>query len=298
MNIAFFGLGNMGLPMALNLVKAGHRVVGRDLSPKAQENFVREGGFGADSIPKVLEGAEAVISMLPSGEAAKELYLGEGGILEHGGAGPDGVLIDCSTIAAMDAVEIAEKALSHGFDMIDAPVSGGVAGAKSATLTFIVGGEAKGLEKARKALSLMGKNIFHVGGAGAGQVAKICNNMLLATHMIGTAEALNLGAKHGLDPLILSEMMKQSSGDNWSLQQYNPYPGVMAGVPATRDYEGGFGTNLMLKDLNLAMEAAKRAKARTPLGKRAKELYESHAQDFGGLDFSSILKSIDKDEKK
>jgi 3-hydroxyisobutyrate dehydrogenase len=177
--------------------------------------------------------------------------------------------------------------------VLDAPVSGGTAGAAAGTLTFIVGGEAAALDRARPVLSVMGKHIFHAGGSGAGQVAKICNNMLLAIHMIGTAEALQLGVAHGLDPVVLSEIMRVSSGGNWSLEKYNPWPGVQPNVPASRDYAGGFGSGLMLKDLGLAMEAALQVGAATPLGAQARSLYALHvAQGQGGLDFSSILKLL------
>ena len=198
-------------------------------------------------------------------------------------------MIDCSTIAPAASRKVAEAAQSLGLEFIDAPVSGGTAGAAGATLTFIVGGTAAALERARPLLAAMGKNIFHAGGSGAGQVAKIANNMLLAIHMAGTAEALALGAANGLDPKVLSEIMSKSSGRNWSLEIYNPWPGVQDGVPASRGYSGGFGTALMLKDLGLAAEASIASGSAIPLGELARNLYAIHATHSAGLDFSSII---------
>lgn len=290
MQIAFFGLGNMGGPMACNLVQAGYKVKGYDVVAAAVESFTSRGGLAARSVEEAVTDVEVAVTMLPSGKIAKELYLGEGGILSR--ADSRTLLIDSSTIAAADAVEIAKAARDKGLSMVDAPVSGGVGGAQAATLTFIVGGEQAALESARPVLAKMGKNIFHAGKNGAGQVAKICNNMLLAIHMIGTSEALNLGVQHGLDPQVLSKIMQQSSGDNWSLQKYNPYPHVMEGVPASRGYEGGFGVKLMLKDLNLAQDAAREVMAKTPLGSLARELYGHHSRNYVDKDFSSILEHI------
>ena len=290
MKIGFFGLGNMGAPMARNLLSAGHQVVGYDVVPQAVQSFAGDGGRGAESVEQAAREMEAIITMLPSGETVKQLYLGEGGILQH--ADTQTLLIDSSTIAASDAGEVAQAAGDKGFAMLDAPVSGGVAGAQAGTLTFIVGGGQQALERAKPILGKMGKNIFYAGGNGAGQVAKMCNNMLLAIHMIGTSEALELGAKHGLDPKVLSEIMKNSSGDNWSLQKYNPYPQVMDASPASRDYQGGFGVKLMVKDLGLAQAAARGSQAQTPLGSRALELYQEHARDWADRDFSSILQHL------
>lgn len=290
MKIGFFGLGNMGLPMARNLMKSGYDVIGYDVVPAAVEVFVQGGGTGARSVEDAVKGAGVIISMLPSGETVHQLYLEKRGVLSFATA--DTLVIDSSTIASDDAKKVAEKARAKGISMLDAPVSGGVAGAEAKTLTFIVGGEKEAVERARPVLTAMGAKIFHVGESGAGQVAKICNNMLLAIHMIGSAEAINLGVQSGLSPKALSEMMKQSSGDNWSLQKYNPYPGVMSGVPSSRGYEGGFGVSLMLKDLTLSQEAAKRAGAKTPLGELAHSLYRDHGEKHRGKDFSSILESI------
>jgi 3-hydroxyisobutyrate dehydrogenase len=295
--IAFIGLGNMGGPMAANLLKAGYELTVFDLVPAAVAAAAREGAIPADSAAQAVGEAEVVISMLPASQHVRDLYLGNGRLLES--ARPGALLIDCSTIATTTAVEVAKEALARGYEMLDAPVSGGVAGAAAGTLTFIVGGEASSLERARPLLEAMGKNIFHAGGRGAGQTAKICNNLLLAIHMIGTCEALNLGVANGLDPKVLSEIMVKSSGRNWSLEVYNPYPGVMDNVPASREYQGGFFTDLMLKDLGLAIEASETAGSATPLGHHARELYAAHSQAGAGkLDFSSILKLIESQSGK
>lgn len=288
MKIGFFGVGNMGGPMAINLVKAGHEVTAYDLVPALLEAVAAEGVTTARSAAEALDGAELVISMLPSGKAVSGLYLGEDGILTR--IDKKALIVDCSTIDAATSRRVAAIAAESGRAMIDAPVSGGVGGAKAGTLTFICGGSEAAVEQARPILDVMGKNVFHAGPSGAGQVAKICNNMLLAVHMIGTAEALQMGADHGLDPKVLSEIMRVSSGGNWSLEVYNPWPGVMPNVPASNDYQGGFGVNLMNKDLGLALEAALATRSATPMGSLARSLYAAHANHgYGGKDFSSIL---------
>ncbi|MCB1837495.1 MAG: 3-hydroxyisobutyrate dehydrogenase [Alcanivoracaceae bacterium] len=287
MNIAFFGLGHMGGPMAANLVKAGYTVTAFDLVPALLDAAVEQGAQRGATPADTVANAEVVISMLPSGRAVEGLYLGDNGILD---AIPESALIiDCSTIDVDTARRVAGVAGQRGRSMIDAPVSGGVAGAAAGTLTFICGGAADAVERARPVLANMGKNIFHAGDHGAGQMAKICNNMLLAIHMIGTCEALQLGVDNGLDPKVLSDIMLASSGRNWSLELYNPWPGVMENVPASRDYAGGFAVNLMNKDLTLAMATALQSASRTPMGALAKSLYGVHgSQGNGGLDFSSI----------
>lgn len=293
-SIAFIGLGNMGGPMAVNLHKAGFKVTATDLSADARARVAAEGVSVSDSAAGAVSDADVVISMLPASRHVEGLYLGEGGLLASLAASVR--VIDCSTIAPETARKVAKAAAEKGISLIDAPVSGGTAGATNATLTFMVGGEDAAVAAAKPLLEAMGKNIFHAGGNGAGQVAKVCNNMLLAIHMIGSAEALNLGVSLGLDASVLSDIMKQSSGDNWSLQKYNPMPGVMEGVPASRDYSGGFGTDLMLKDLGLAEEAALGAQTPIPLGGLARQLYALHsAGGNGGLDFSSILRMLQKD---
>lgn len=292
-SIAFIGLGNMGGPMAVNLHKAGFKITATDLSADARARVAAEGVSVSDSAVAAVSGADVVISMLPASRHVEGLYLGEGGLLDTLAASVR--VIDCSTIAPETARKVAKAAAEKGISLIDAPVSGGTAGATNATLTFMVGGEDAAVAAAKPLLEAMGKNIFHAGGNGAGQVAKVCNNMLLAIHMIGSAEALNLGVSLGLDAGVLSDIMKQSSGDNWSLQKYNPMPGVMDGVPASRDYSGGFGTDLMLKDLGLAEEAALGAQTPIPLGGLARQLYALHsAGGNGGLDFSSILRMLQK----
>lgn len=298
--IAFIGLGNMGGPMAVNLHKAGYAVTATDLSPVARDKVAEAGVHVVATAAEALTGATLVISMLPASRHVEGLYLGDGtpanpGLLATLPAGTR--VIDCSTIAPASARKVAAAAQARGLSMIDAPVSGGTAGAAAGTLTFMVGGEAACVEAARPYLAAMGRNIFHAGASGAGQVAKVCNNMLLAIHMIGTAEALSLGVANGMDATVLSEIMKQSSGDNWSLQKYNPMPGVMDGVPASRDYSGGFGSDLMLKDLGLAEEAALASGAAIPLGGLARNLYAAHsAAGAGALDFSSIIRLLRKSQ--
>ncbi|MDY7116682.1 3-hydroxyisobutyrate dehydrogenase [Halomonas sp. SSL-5] len=292
MKIAFIGLGNMGAPMASNLVKAGHEVTVFDLVEGAMQALESEGAKRADTAEGAAKGAEVVISMLPAGVHVKELYLGRDGapgLLEALQAKP--LIIDASTISPEDARTVAAAAKEKGLTWLDAPVSGGVGGAKAGTLTFIVGGAADGFDQAKPVLEAMGKNIFHAGDSGAGQVAKICNNMLLGILMSGTAEALALGVKNGMDPAVLSEIMKQSSGGNWALNVYNPWPGVMEGSAASRDYQGGFLTDLMAKDLGLAWELALGSKATVPMGSQARNLFALHsAQGNGAIDFSSIQK--------
>ncbi|MFZ6657783.1 3-hydroxyisobutyrate dehydrogenase [Undibacterium sp. TJN19] len=298
--IAFIGLGNMGAPMALNLLKAGYSLTVFDLSPVSLKTLADAGALAASNARQAIEGADVVISMLPASRHVESLYLGkdnvEQGILPYIAEGA--LIIDCSTIAAQAAQKVAQAASARGLAMIDAPVSGGTAGAAAATLTFIVGGDATSLERARPVLSAMGKNIFHAGDNGAGQVAKICNNMLLGILMAGTAEALALGVANGLDPKTLSDIMSKSSGRNWALELYNPYPGVMDNVPASRGYTGGFGVDLMLKDLGLATEAALATGSATPLGELVRNLYGMHSQNGAGAkDFSSILELLHAKEK-
>ncbi|MDW9379670.1 3-hydroxyisobutyrate dehydrogenase [Chryseobacterium sp. JV558] len=291
-NIAFIGLGNMGGPMAVNLIKKGHHVIGFDLSEEALKILVSEGGQAAESAVAACKDADVVISMLPSGKHVAELYSEE----FISSLKPNTLLIDSSTIDAVTARTVAELAVSKGCKMIDAPVSGGTSGAQAGTLTFIVGGKQEDYEKARPILKCMGQNIFHAGESGAGQVAKICNNMLLAIHMIGTSEAINLGVKHGLNPQILSEIMQKSSGKNWSLDVYNPYPGVMENAPASRNYSGGFAVDLMTKDLGLAAEAGLETKTSTPLGNTALNLYRMWSESGNGkTDFSSIIQFLNRD---
>src|SRR5690554_3568359 len=287
--IAFIGLGNMGSPMAQNLLKAGHELQVFDLVPAAVQTLTQAGAQAAASALEAVKDADVVISMLPASQHVEGLYLGDDGLLQHIASGA--LVIDCSTIAPQSAIKVSQAAREKGLRMVDAPVSGGTAGAEAGTLTFIVGGDAADLDQARPLLECMGKNIFHAGDAGAGQVAKICNNMLLGVLMAGTAEALALGAANGLDPHVLSDIISKSSGRNWATELYNPWPGVMPHAPASNGYAGGFGVDLMLKDLGLAAESAMAVKAATPLGELARSLYAMHSNGGNGqLDFSSILK--------
>lgn len=289
--IAFIGLGNMGAPMAQNLLRAGHDLRVHDIVPEAVGKLAEAGAHAARDARDAVAGVEVVISMLPAGQHVEDLYLGRDDLLAH----IDGkaLVIDCSTIAPESARRVADAAQRRGIAMLDAPVSGGTGGAAAGTLTFIVGGPAEALERAKPVLSCMGKNIFHAGAAGAGQVAKICNNMLLGILMAGTAEALALGVANGLDPAVLSGIIAKSSGRNWATEVYNPWPGVMPDVPASKGYAGGFGVDLMLKDLGLAAEAALQTRSSIPLGELARNLYSLHSADGNGKrDFSSILELV------
>ncbi|MGK2914687.1 MAG: 3-hydroxyisobutyrate dehydrogenase, partial [Porticoccaceae bacterium] len=277
--VAFFGLGNMGGPMAANLVKAGFQVRAFDLVPASVQQAVKDGCIAAATEKAAAEGADFIISMLPDGAIAERLYIDGAGLLDL--VNPAALVIDCSTIAAASSRRIGIEGKKRNIRVVDAPVSGGVAGAQAATLAFMCGGEAADVEAAREVLKHMGANIFHAGASGAGQIAKICNNMLLAIHMIGTAEALQLGVDNGLDPKALSNIMLKSSGCNWSLEKYNPYPGVMDNVPASRDYQGGFMVKLMQKDLGLAMGAALASHSSTPMGALANNLYNLYSH-LGG----------------
>lgn len=291
--IAFIGLGNMGSPMAANLVKAGHQVRVFDLVSAALDAAAAAGAQVAGSAHDTLAEAEIVISMLPASRHVEGLYLGDGGLLAQI---PDGALvIDCSTIAPVSARKLADAARARGLAMLDAPVSGGTAGAVAGTLTFIVGGAADALERARGVLLVMGKNIFHVGDNGAGQVAKLCNNMALGVIMAATGEALALGVAQGLDPTVLSQMMAVSTGRSWATEVCNPWPGVLPNAPASRGYSGGFGNDLMLKDLGLVAESAVQAGVSIPLGELARNLYAMNSQaGNGALDFSSVVKLVAK----
>ncbi len=287
--IAFIGLGNMGGPMALNLIKAGHRLRVYDINGTAVTAAVEAGASAAAGTADAVDGAEVVISMLPASRHVEGLYLGEDGLLAK--IAPGTLVIDCSTIAPAAARKVAAAAQARGLDMLDAPVSGGTAGAAAGSLTFIVGGEEKTLERARPLLEAMGKNIFHVGESGAGQVAKICNNMALGVIMAVTGEAIALGVAHGLDPKVLSQMMAVSTGRSWATEVCNPWPGVLENAPASRGYSGGFGNDLMLKDLGLAAEAATGVGASVPLGELARNLYAMNSNaGNGGLDFSSVVR--------
>lgn len=289
--IAFIGLGNMGGPMAANLIQAGYALTVFDLVEQALVDAVAAGAERADSAAAAVADVDVVISMLPAGRHVEDLYLGSGGLLDA--VADTTLLIDSSTIDADTSRRVAAAARERGVAMIDAPVSGGVNGAKTGGLTFMVGGDKEHVERARPLFDVMGKVAFHAGEAGAGQVAKMCNNMLLGILMTGTSEAINLAVANGLDPSVVSEIMKNASGGNWALNVYNPYPGVMDNAPASNGYKPGFGVDLMLKDLGLAMDASIKSGVSTPLGSMARSLYSLHSRaGHGGEDFSSILNTL------
>ncbi len=288
-NIAFIGLGNMGGPMAINLVKAGHQVCVFDLSESAVAHVVEQGATTNIDAAECVKDADFIISMLPAGKHVDAVYLSpETGLINH--IRKDSLVIDSSTIDAATSQKVAIALAKEGIKFVDAPVSGGVGGAVAGTLSFMVGGSETEFNQAKPILEAMGKNIFHAGEHGAGQIAKVCNNMLLSVLMVGTSEALQLGLANGLDPKVLSNIMSKSSGSNWTLDVYNPCPDVMENVPSSNDYQGGFMVDLMAKDLGLAMETALSSKSSTPMGALARSLYAMHAATGNGVkDFSSIF---------
>ena len=289
--IAFIGLGNMGSGMCANLVKAHHDVSAFDLNPDAVAAAADKGARPAASIADAVAGADVVITMLPAGKHVLSVYFGPDGVLDH--AQPGILLIDCSTIAVTDAREAHEQAQSRGFMMVDAPVSGGVAAAEAGTLTFMAGGPNINYTLAEPILKAMGKNVFHAGGAGNGQAAKIANNMLLGISMIGTCEAFNLAEKLGLDAETFFKISSVSSGQCWSMTSYCPAPGPVPTSPANRDYKPGFAVAMMLKDLHLAANAAKSAGADIRLGEMAEGIYQQLSdRGFDGLDFSGVMKDL------
>jgi 3-hydroxyisobutyrate dehydrogenase len=295
--IGFIGLGNMGAPMAANLIKAGHQVTGFDIVPAAVAALAAKGGRAAASAAEAVAAGEVVITMLPAGPQVREVYLGNSGVL--GRARKDALLIDCSTIDVDTARAIAAAAAEAGFDMLDAPVSGGTAGAAAASLTFMVGGDAPAFARAQPILEAMGRTIVHTGPAGNGQAVKICNNMMLAISMIGVCEAFTLGKKLGLSPQTLFDVVSKSTGQCWALTGYCPAPGPVPSSPANRDYAPGFTAAMMLKDLRLAQQAAGAAAAPTPLGAAAAALYQLHVdQGAGALDFSAIFRFIAQPDPK
>ena len=289
--VSFIGLGNMGLPMAANLIKAGHAVSGFDVNEDAGARLAAGGGTKAQSIAEACREAEVVITMLPAGEHVREVYLGTDGVLAA--VAPATLLIDSSTIDVETARQVAQAAQAKGLAMIDAPVSGGVAGAQAATLTFMVGGGDDAFERARPVLETMGKTIVHAGGPGNGQAAKICNNMILGASMIVVAEAFLLAEKLGLDAQRLFDISSKSSGQCWSMTSYCPVPGLVPTSPANRDYKAGFTAAMMLKDLELAQAAARATRATTPLGAGAAAVYERFVDsEDGSVDFSGIIRYL------
>ncbi|WP_298918170.1 3-hydroxyisobutyrate dehydrogenase [uncultured Algimonas sp.] len=288
MIIAFIGLGNMGGGMAANLAKP-HEVRAFDLSGDAVAKACDAGCSKADTVAAAVSGADAVVTMLPAGQHVRAVYAD---VFEV--AAPGTLMIDCSTVDVDSARTVIGQATDQGFDMIDAPVSGGVKGAADGTLTFMCGGTQHAFARAEPLLEIMGKNVFHAGDAGNGQVAKICNNMLLGIHMIGTCEAFNLAGKLGLDAQTFFDISSTASGQNWSMTSYCPAPGPVESAPSNRDYQPGFAAAMMLKDLRLAKEAATTARAATPMGAQAEALYAlMEAAGEGGLDFSGVMKLID-----
>jgi 3-hydroxyisobutyrate dehydrogenase len=287
-NIAFIGLGNMGGPMAINLVKAGHQVCVFDLSAEAVAHVVEQGASTKKQAKDCVKDAQYIISMLPAGKHVEMVYLAEDGLINHIAKGA--LVIDSSTIDSPTSIKVGAALLAKGINFIDAPVSGGVGGAIAGTLSFMVGGSEADFNQAKHILDNMGKNVFHAGEHGAGQVAKACNNMLLSVLMLATSEALQLGISNGLDASVLSNIMSKSSGSNWTLDVYNPCPGVMENVPSSNDYQGGFMVDLMAKDLGLAMDTAVKSHSSTPMGALARNLYAMHAANGNGAkDFSSAF---------
>jgi 3-hydroxyisobutyrate dehydrogenase len=287
-NIAFIGLGNMGGPMAANLVKAGHKVIAFDLVAASRDQAKSDGAAIADSGAAAAKGADVVITMLPAGKHVLGVWNEVIPSMTKGA-----LIIDCSTIDVESAKQAHALAAKHGMASVDAPVSGGTSGAKGATLTFMCGGEEKAFAAAKPVLENMGKKIVHCGAAGAGQAAKICNNMILAVSMIAVSEAFSLAEKLGLSHQALFDVASTSSGQCWALTSYCPVPGPVPTSPANNDYKPGFASALMVKDLTLAQDAAKAAGAATPLGKHAQEMYKAFdATGHGGVDFSGIIKHV------
>ena len=289
--VAFIGLGNMGGPMAANLIKAGHELRVFDLSDEALTSLEALGAKRCESASEAAQSVDFVVTMLPAGKHVESVYLGGEGLLAQ--LDSSTTAIDCSTIDAETARKVGESAADAGIGFMDCPVSGGVAAAAAGTLAFMCGGPDSVFPRVKELLAGMGAKIFHAGPAGAGQVAKGCNNMLLAVHMIGTCEALEMGVRNGLNPAVLSEIMLASSGRNWSLEVYNPYPDVMPNAPASKGYKPGFMVDLMVKDLGLAAQIADLSGVDNAMGKLAKALFEQHQADGNGQrDFSSILERL------
>jgi 3-hydroxyisobutyrate dehydrogenase len=290
-SIGFIGLGNMGGPMARNLLKAGHKVKAFDVAAKSLEAAAAAGAAAARSAAEAARGVEIVVTMLPAAQHVRQVYAGEGGVIAA--AAPGTLLIDSSTIDVETARAMSAASKAKGLAMLDAPVSGGTGGAEAGTLTFMVGGEDAAFARAEPVLKAMGKTIVHAGAAGAGQAAKICNNMILGASMIAVGEAFVLAEKLGLDKQKLFDISSKSSGQCWSMTSYCPVPGPVPASPANRDYKPGFTAEMMLKDLKLAQQAAAAAGAATPLGAAAAALYGLYcAQGRGGTDFSGIIRLI------
>jgi 3-hydroxyisobutyrate dehydrogenase len=292
-SIGFIGLGNMGAPMATNLVKAGHGVTGYDLNPAALRTLTAAGGRGAVSASEAAKGAEVVITMLPAGEDVREVWLHQGGLIAAVGNAKNAkpLLIDCSTIDVDSARAVTAAAAAAGLAMLDAPVSGGTTGAQNATLTFMVGGTEDAFARGQPILAAMGKNIFHAGGPGAGQAVKICNNMMLAINMVGVCEGFLLAERLGLDWSKLHEICSTASANSWALSSYCPAPGPVPAAPSNRDYAPGFMTKLMVKDVKLSQQAAEATGSPTPLAAMALSFYEkAAAAGDAAKDFSVVFR--------
>ncbi|PAA08705.1 3-hydroxyisobutyrate dehydrogenase [Pseudomonas fragi] len=293
MNIAFIGLGNMGAPMARNLLKAGHSLNLFDLNQSILAELAALGGHISTSPREAAQGTELVITMLPAAAHVRSVWLGEDGVLAGIGAGVPAV--DCSTIDPQTARDVAAAAAKQGVQMADAPVSGGTGGAQAGTLTFMVGASQALFDTLHPVLEQMGRNIVHCGDVGTGQVAKICNNLLLGISMVGVSEAMALGAALGIDSEVLAGVINSSTGRCWSSEVYNPWPGIVETAPSSRGYTGGFGAELMLKDLGLATEAARQAHQPVVMGAVAQQLYQAMSlRGEGGKDFSAIINSYRK----
>ena len=289
--VTFIGLGNMGLPMAMNLLKSGYSVTGFDLAEDQVKILTDAGGKSTDDINQAIQTSDVVVTMLPSGKIVKSIYLGDKGIIKN--APENLLLIDSSTIDVETAREVSKEAINRNLRIVDAPVSGGVGGAQAGTLTFMVGGEKESFDSAKEFLDIMGGNIIYAGLSGNGQAAKICNNMLLGISMIGTAEAFNLAENLGLDAQTFFDISSTASGQCWSMTSYCPVPGPVPSSPANNDYKPGFSAALMLKDLRLSQEAASMTTSLTPLGANATSIYEK-IENLGqeNIDFSGVIKLL------
>ncbi len=295
--IGFVGLGHMGLPMAINLVKAGHQVTGFDLQPSCNEQFKKAGGLVANTLKELASSQEVLITMLQTGQQVLEVCDGTEGLFQNASTGA--LYIDCSTIDVNSSRQVHQLAQKNHLLVVDAPVSGGVAGATSGTLTFMVGGDEEAYTKAQAILAVMGQKIIHTGGAGSGEAAKICNNMILGISMIAVSEAFILAEQLGLSPAKLFEVVTNASGQCWAISKYAPVPGLLDNVPANNEYQPGFAAAMMLKDLNLSQNVAQSVGVKTALGAQSAALYQEFInQGQGDLDFSAIIKLINRHQER
>ncbi len=297
-DIGFAGLGHMGLPMAVNLVNAGYQVFGFDIQASALEAFVKAGGRPCKDLKELARNRDVIITMLQTGEQVKQACFGDEGLFSA--ASPGALYIDCSSIDVQSAREVHQQALENNLQVLDAPVSGGVAGATAGSLTFMVGGDSEAFKAAEPVLKVMGKNMIHTGSAGSGQAAKICNNMILGISMIAVSEAFTLAEQLGLSAEKLFEVVNNSSGQCWAMSKYTPVPGILENVPANNDYQPGFTAQMMLKDLKLSQKAAESSHVDTQIAAKATTIYQQFIdKGLGHLDFSAIIKDIreKKDDK-